>query len=91
MNIDGDKVHETLGVYEAKTRLSELLDRVAAGKVVVITRHGIPVARLVPPAEESVDLVQVARTLTELRELGARVGFDLSSDELRGAIEEGRK
>ena len=36
-----------LNVYEAKTRLSELLDRAAAGDEVVIARHGRPVARLV--------------------------------------------
>jgi prevent-host-death family protein len=37
----------TVGVFEAKTRLSSLLDRVAEGEEVVITKHGKPVARLV--------------------------------------------
>jgi prevent-host-death family protein len=37
----------TVGAFEAKTRLSALLDRVAAGEEVVITKHGKPVARLV--------------------------------------------
>ena len=32
----------TVGVFEAKTHLSTLLDRVAAGEEVVITRHGRP-------------------------------------------------
>ena len=36
-----------LAVYEAKTRLSELLDDVQRGDEVLITRHGHPVARLV--------------------------------------------
>lgn len=35
-------------VYEAKTRLSRLIDRAAKGEEVVITRHGRPVARIVP-------------------------------------------
>ncbi len=34
--------------FEAETRLSELLDRAAAGEVVVITKHGRPYVRLVP-------------------------------------------
>jgi prevent-host-death family protein len=37
-----------VGVHEAKTHLSRLLTRVAAGEEVVITRSGRPVARLVP-------------------------------------------
>ena len=43
----------TVGTYEAKTRLSELLDLVAAGEEVAITRHGQEVARLVPPGGAS--------------------------------------
>jgi prevent-host-death family protein len=38
----------TVGSYDAKTRFSELLERVARGEVITITRHGSPVARLVP-------------------------------------------
>jgi prevent-host-death family protein len=37
-----------VNVYAAKTQLSRLIDRAAAGEEVVITRHGRPVARLVP-------------------------------------------
>jgi prevent-host-death family protein len=38
---------DTVNVYDAKTRLSELLDRAAAGEEIVIARHGRPVARLI--------------------------------------------
>ena len=38
----------TVGSFEAKTKLAELLDKVEAGETVIITRHGSPVARLVP-------------------------------------------
>jgi len=43
----------TVGAFEAKAHLSALLDRVAAGEEVIITRHGRAVARLVKaePAE----------------------------------------
>ncbi len=37
-----------VGAYDAKTHFSELLERVAAGEQITITRHGAPVARLVP-------------------------------------------
>jgi prevent-host-death family protein len=37
-----------INVYAAKTHLSRLIDQVNAGEEVVITRHGRPVARLVP-------------------------------------------
>ena len=39
-----------IGAYEAKTRLAELLGRVERGERIVITRHGRPVAQLVPIA-----------------------------------------
>lgn len=38
----------TVGVHEAKTNLSRLLDRVAAGEEIEIARRGTVVARLVP-------------------------------------------
>ena len=37
-----------VGAYDAKTHFSELLERVADGEEITITRHGAPVARLVP-------------------------------------------
>lgn len=39
---------EQVNVYEAKTRLSQLLEKAAAGDEVVIARNGKPMARLVP-------------------------------------------
>ena len=39
---------ETIGLFEAKTHLSELVARAERGEEVVITRHNRPVARLVP-------------------------------------------
>jgi prevent-host-death family protein len=43
----------TVGAYEAKTHLSELLEKVEAGEEIVITKHGAPVARLVPVIKEA--------------------------------------
>jgi len=41
---------EEIGAFEAKTRLSELLERVARGHVYRITKRGRPIAELRPPA-----------------------------------------
>lgn len=43
----------SVGAFEAKTHLSELLQRVEAGEQVTITKHGRPVARLVPVQERA--------------------------------------
>ena len=86
-----EKAPQSCGVYEAKTRLSELIERVAAGEEVVITRHGTPVARLVPPAAEGVHAEQVRTILAELRALGRQVGFDPTPEEIREYINEGRR
>jgi prevent-host-death family protein len=39
----------TVGASEAETHLAELLERVAEGEEVLITRHGKAIARLAPP------------------------------------------
>jgi prevent-host-death family protein len=53
----------TVNLAQAKTHLSELLDRVENGEVVVITRHGKPVARVSPVAPPK----QPLRSLAEFR------------------------
>ena len=62
-------IHE-VGAFEAKTHLSELLEKVRRGDRVVITRRGIPVAVLVPP--EEVEGRQVAGVIEKIRELRER-------------------
>jgi len=42
---------EEVGAYEAKTHLSELLERVKKGEQITITKHGVPVAVLKPVEE----------------------------------------
>ena len=42
---------KSIGISEAKTLLSELLDRVARGEKIMITRRGVPAAVLVPASE----------------------------------------
>ncbi len=47
---------ESVGAFEAKTHLAALLDRVAKGEKITITRHGVPAAVLVPVAETEAKL-----------------------------------
>jgi len=54
---------QEIGAFEAKNTLGTLLDRVQEGEEIVITRHGKPVARLVPNAR-GIDRFQ-ARAATE--------------------------
>lgn len=77
----------TVGAFEAKTHLSALLDRVAGGEEVVITRHGRPVARLV--GAEQADRARVSEAFDKLKQLrkGTTLG-DLSWQALR---DEGRR
>jgi prevent-host-death family protein len=78
---------KTVGTFEAKTRLSTLLEQVGRGEEITITKRGKPVARLVPVDAFSRDRLKdtVAR-LKAFRE-GRRLG-NLSAKAL---IEEGRR
>ena len=84
----------TVTALEAKTRLGELLDRVARGEEIVITRHEKPVARMVP--EGGRNLAEVRRGVTGLREVQTAIQkrtkgrAELSDEQVRAAIDEGR-
>lgn len=79
----------TVGTYEAKTHLPELLARVAHGERILITRHGKPAAMLVPaPAEEKKDLQQV---IEEFKAYSKRQARTLDKLTVREIIEEGRR
>ena len=58
---------ERIGAYEAKTHLPRLLDRVARGESLTITRHGKPVARLVPVTGERERAQEAAARIRERR------------------------
>jgi prevent-host-death family protein len=62
-----EKPMAKVSAFEAKTRFGELLERVSRGEEVVITRHGKPVARLVPEGATRLD--DVRRAVAGLREL----------------------
>jgi prevent-host-death family protein len=73
-----------VGAYDAKTQFSALLDRVERGEEVRITRHGRPVARLVPDRE--IDKRAIDKAIAELRAIREGSRLDgLSWKELRDA------
>ena len=80
----------SIGFYEARTRFSELLDQVARGKKVLITRRGKPAAVLGPPPKEAYrDVRQVVREMLEFRDRdGPTLGGKATIREL---IDEGRR
>ena len=83
-----------VGVFEAKTHLSELLRRVEAGAVIVIERRGEVVAEIRPPNDRSADdvdrVIADARTLRE--RLKASGGRPLGSpEEISALVAEGRR
>ena len=75
----------SVGAYEAKTHLPKLIERVLAGETIQITRHGIPVANLVPVGKKR-DASSVVEELRSLRR-GKRLD-GISASEL---ISEGRE
>jgi prevent-host-death family protein len=80
---------ESVGSFAAKTHLAQLLERVAQGEEFMITRHGKPVARLVPafPAKPKPDLRQVIEELKAFSK-----GNTLSEGvTIRDLIDEGRR
>jgi prevent-host-death family protein len=80
--------NNTVGAYEAKTHLSELLEKVEAGEEITITKHGAPVARLVPVKKEVRPEERVA-AIERIQKLAS--GLSLGGLKLKDLISEGRR
>ena len=86
---------ETIGLFEAKTHLSELVARAERGDEVVITRHNKPVAKIVPvhpvvpfDAEKRRKAIEAMQKIG--REISRKYG-PVTSDDIVGWIREGRE
>lgn len=78
---------KTVGAFEAKTHLNQLLSRAAEGESIRITRRGVPVAKLVPAGEGGrKDLKEVVSEIRKIRE-----GASLGKLTIRELIDEGRR
>lgn len=78
---------KTIGAYEAKTHLSKLLERVIKGEQITITKHGVPVAVLLPPPSSSKE--EPKKVIAELRAF--REKHNLKGLSIRRMIDKGRR
>ena len=78
---------ESVGAYEAKTHLAQLLERVAKGEKITITKHGVPVA-ILQPADNSTK-TPALETIEQLKRF--RREHRLGGLSIREMIEEGRR
>jgi prevent-host-death family protein len=78
---------DTIGTFEAKTHLTRLLERVAAGEQITITRHGTPIARLVPV--KPTGSREIRETIAKLKEFSK--GQTLGDLKIKDLINEGRQ
>lgn len=76
-----------VGVFEAKNKLSELLDQVARGAEITITKRGRAIARLVPP-DVPFDRNRARRAADDL--IARSRGTTLGDVSLKDLIDEGR-
>ena len=81
---------QEIGAFEAKNTLSALLDRVQRGEVIVITRHGVPVARLVPDTKR-IDTAEAEAALARIRARAEKVKPGFCWDELKADRDAGRR
>ena len=83
----------TIGACEAKQTLSQLLDRVENGELFVITRHGVPVARLGPcaAARRTRTAGRSLRGLLRLRAEFLKQNAGLTLDEILRSVGKGRR
>jgi prevent-host-death family protein len=77
-----------IGAAAARRRLGELLVAVENGEEVTITRHGRPVAKLVPPDQR--DPARIAAAIAELKRLRSQIRL-ADGETVRGLIDEGRR
>ncbi|MEZ5727395.1 MAG: type II toxin-antitoxin system prevent-host-death family antitoxin [Burkholderiaceae bacterium] len=77
----------TVGAFEAKNKLGTLLDWVANGEEVLITRHGKAAARLIP-VTENFDRAKARQAAAAL--LDASRGLSLGGLSIKELIDQGR-
>lgn len=79
-----------VGAFEAKNKLSALLDLVEQGEEVVITRHGKEVARLVPP-KGGYNKEEARAAIRRIRERAEKLKLGITLEEAKAWRDEGRR
>lgn len=85
------KPSSTIQIRDAKARLSEVLRRVERGESIAITRRGVHVATIIPPAGNEEVTNGLAERVRSRRERLRREGRTLSVGEILDARDEGRR
>lgn len=82
---------KTIAVFEAKSRLSEILAAVELGQEFTVTKRGAPIARIIPYHQAQYDAAaKKARQQLVAHCMQARVAAPVEGFDLRAAIDEGR-
>jgi prevent-host-death family protein len=76
----------TASAYETKTHLADLLRRVQNGESITITKHGVPVAKLVPVGDGNPDVIDAIAGLRKFRD-----AHPLGDVTIRELIDDGRR
>lgn len=80
---------KTVAVFEAKSRLSEILSAVEHGEEYTVTKRGAPIAHILPVRQvDSASMAEAEELIVQIK--ASRKGSILSEEEYREAIEEGR-
>ena len=81
-----------VGMFEAKTNLSALVEEVEKGGQVVITRHGKPVAKLVRahPELTAEEKAERRKAIESLRAISRELNIKATPEEIKAMINEGR-
>jgi prevent-host-death family protein len=79
---------KSVGAFEAKMRFAELLREVENGETIIVTRHGLPIARL-SPMEKAAD--DAAAAIDEMPRYRRKHQPTLGGITIRELIEEGRE
>jgi prevent-host-death family protein len=81
-----------VGIFEAKTNLSRLIEQVEKGQEVTITRHGKPVVKLVRARVELTpeQIAERKDAIKQLQEIASRLKVNATQEEIKAWINEGR-
>lgn len=81
-----------VGIFEAKTNLSRLIEQVEKGQEVTITRHGKPVVKLVRARAELTpeQIAERKEAIKRLQDIASRLKINATQEEIKSWINEGR-
>ena len=80
---------EHIGIYDARSRFSKLVERVEAGDEVILTRRGQPVVRMIRVGDKTRAGARAA-AVERIRALRKRMNLEISRAERQQSIAKGR-